>query len=692
MKIIGITGPTGAGKTTALRAFERKGARVIDCDAVYHSLLRSSRPMKEELRRRFGTDVFDAEGQLDRKALGGLVYEDEAAMKDLEAITHRYVGEEVDRLIALGELEGRDAVAVDAIALIEGGLALRCDATIAVLASEQQRLKRIMEREGVSEAYAQARIHAQKEDDYYRTYCTYVLENNGDEAAFAGQAEALYDNIVGISREEQLEKRTGAGLLKEKRSVSVMEENKAKSLADQKRELLLHNEKNGYDRLLPEEEKAMGEYCEAYKCFLNHGKTERECTAYAVALAQERGFKPYERGMAIKPGDKVYRVNRGKAVILAVIGSEPMGNGVNICAAHIDAPRLDLKPMPLYEDDELAYLKTHYYGGIRKYHWVTTPLELHGVVVKRDGTVIPVSVGDGENDPQFVITDLLPHLAAEQSKKPLGEAIAGETLNILVGSRPFKDDEGARRVKLAIMDILNEKYGMTETDFISAELSAVPAGKAVDIGFDRSLIGGYGHDDRSCSYAALAALLNLDRIPTKTAVCMLADKEEIGSTGTTGMKSANFDTFISDLCDAQNAQLKACFENSFCLSADVTAAFDPNFQDVYEKRNSARINYGLGFCKYTGARGKSGCSDASAEVVAYVRRVMDEAKVIWQMAELGKVDAGGGGTVAAYMAERDINTLDAGVPVLSMHAPFEIVSKLDCYMTYKGMKAVYEAK
>jgi len=302
-----------------------------------------------------------------------------------------------------------------------------------------------------------------------------------------------------------------------------------------------------------------------------------------------------------------------------------------------------------------------------------------------------VAIGSNPGDPVFTIDDLLPHLGGEQSKKPLGEAIPAETLNILIGSRPFQNDEGSDRVKLAVLDLLNQKYGIVEADFISAELEAVPSFRACDIGFDRSMIGSYGHDDRVCAYACLAALLDLDT-PERTAVCMLADKEEIGSEGVSGMRSAAFDTFMSDLCDAQKAPLKACYEKSFCLSADVTAAFDPNFADVYEKRNSARINYGMGLCKYTGARGKSGASDASAELVAYARRVLDEAGVAWQMAELGKVDAGGGGTVACYMAERDIDTLDAGVPVLSMHAPFETVSKLDCYMTYRGMKAIYQAK
>ena len=467
-------------------------------------------------------------------------------------------------------------------------------------------------------------------------------------------------------------------------------EEKQKTPGELRREALLYRPKNGYDRLSAEEEADLNAYCEDYKKYLDAGKTERECVDETVRLAQLHGFVPFTRGMALNPGDKVYRVNRGKSVMLAVVGSESLSAGVNIGAAHIDSPRLDLKPNPLYEEAELAFFKTHYYGGIRKYQWVTIPLELRGVVSLKDGSTVKVAIGGNEGDPQFTIDDLLPHLGVEQSKKPLGEAIPGESLNLLIGSRPFKDDEGGERVKLAVMDLLNQRYGIREEDFISAELSAVPAFRAVDIGFDRSLIGAYGHDDRVCGFAALAALFTLST-PRRTAICMLADKEEIGSTGVSGMKSAAFDTFMSDLCDAQRVPLKVCYEKSFCLSADVTAAFDPNFAEVYEKRNSAQVNYGMGLCKYTGARGKSGASDASAELVAYTRKVLDEAGVVWQMAELGKVDAGGGGTVACYMAERDIDTIDAGVPVLSMHAPFETVSKLDCYMTYRGMKAVYEA-
>ena len=458
-----------------------------------------------------------------------------------------------------------------------------------------------------------------------------------------------------------------------------------------KREKLLSGVKNGYDLVDQAALEAMEAYCETYKQYLDNGKTERECTDYTIQLAQAQGFVPYQRGMELNPGDMVYRSNRGKSVMLVKIGRQDLSHGAQIVACHIDSPRLDFKPHPLYEDSDFAYGKTHYYGGIRKYQWVAIPLELRGVVVLRDGTVVKVVLGQG-SEPKFVITDLLPHLGAEQNKKPLAEAIPAETLNLLLGSEPIGDAEESGRVKLAVMKLLNEKYGITEDDFTSAELEAVPAVKATDIGLDRSMIGAYGHDDRVCAYAALRALLDLEGTPAKTAVCVLADKEEIGSDGVTGMQSAAFDTFMEDLCESQGAAVRVCFEKSFCLSADVTAAYDPNFSDVYEKRNAAYLNYGIGLCKYTGARGKSGASDADAETVAYIRNLFDEAGVIWQIAELGKVDAGGGGTVAMYMANRNITTLDAGVPVLSMHAPFETVSKLDCYETYKGMKAVFQAE
>ena len=452
---------------------------------------------------------------------------------------------------------------------------------------------------------------------------------------------------------------------------------------------LLYAPENGFDRLPEGEKAAMHDYCESYKDFLNHGKTERLCVEYCIELAKQHGFVEFQPGMALKTGDKVYCNNRGKGIMLAVIGKEPLSEGANIAAAHTDAPRLDLKPRPLYEEAEMAYFKTHHYGGIRKYQWVTIPLELHGVVTLSDGTVLPVHIGDKPEDPQFIINDLLPHLGREQGKKPLNEAIPSESLNILIGSWPEPDDDGPDRVKLAIMRILHEKYGIVEEDFISAELEAVPAANARDLGFDRSLIGAYGHDDRVCAYAELAAILQLD-MPEKTAVCIFADKEEIGSEGVSGMQSEAFEHFMKTLCGMQSVELTDCFANSFCISADVTAAYDPNFSEVYERRNAAYVNYGVGLCKYTGSGGKGGASDASAEVVGRIRKLFNGNGVMWQMAELGKTDAGGGGTVAKYMAKRNIDTLDAGVPVLSMHAPYETVAKLDCYMTYKGMKVFFE--
>ena len=455
-----------------------------------------------------------------------------------------------------------------------------------------------------------------------------------------------------------------------------------------KRRKLLSAGENGYDRLGAPELEQMERYCAQYKDFLGLCKTERETARRVIELAQAHGFVQYQRGMALRPGDRVYTCNRGKSVMLAVIGSAGMSRGAQIAAAHIDSPRLDLKPHPLYEDGGMAYFKTHYYGGIRKYQWVTIPLQLRGVVALKSGETVPVVIGEG-TEPKLVITDLLPHLGAEQNKKPLGEAIPAETLNILLGSRPIGAGDDTDRVKLCVMEKLNDKYGITEDDFVSAELEAVPAVDVTDIGLDASLIGAYGHDDRVCAYAALQALFDLPRAPEKTAVCMLADKEEIGSMGVTGMQSAAFDTFMQDLCEGLGTPLRACYEQSFCLSADVTAAYDPNFDSVYEKRNAALINHGVCLCKYTGARGKSGSSDADAETVAYARRVLDDAGVVWQISEMGKVDAGGGGTVAQYMANRNITTLDAGVPVLSMHAPFETVAKLDCYETYRGCMAVY---
>ena len=456
------------------------------------------------------------------------------------------------------------------------------------------------------------------------------------------------------------------------------------------RDELFYKQKNGYDTMSTQQRIDMEDYCRGYMAFLNEARTEREAVKIAIEMAEDKGFVEYVDGMKLSPGDKVYCNNRSKALMLAVIGRKSLEEGCVIAGAHVDSPRIDLKQNPLYESDELAYFKTHYYGGIKKYKWVTIPLELHGVVALKNGETIDVSIGHDPSDPQFVITDLLPHLGKEQMRKTMEEGITGEGLNILIGSIPYAD-EGSDRVKLAVMSILNDRYGIVEEDFLSAELTAVPAFEVREIGLDRSLIGGYGHDDRVCAYAELKAILDLDEAPEKTAVCILADKEETGSDGVSGMQSSAFECFMEELCAGQNVPLRRCFKNSFCLSADVTAAFDPNFPEVSEKRNDAKLNYGMGICKFTGARGKSGTSDASAEIVGYLRRIFADAGVVWQMSELGKVDQGGGGTIAKYMANRNIDTIDAGVPVMSMHAPFEVVAKFDCFMTYLGVLAAYKA-
>lgn len=458
---------------------------------------------------------------------------------------------------------------------------------------------------------------------------------------------------------------------------------------DELRESLLYAPKNGYSEYSPEKREAMNEYCKRYAAFMNACKTEREATAWVTKAAEAHGFKPAVPGMEIKPGDRIYMNNRGKSFLIAVIGTEPLSEGANICAAHVDSPRLDLKPQPLYEDSEIAYFKTHYYGGIKKYQWTCVPLAIHGVVCKKDGSEVTVTIGEDENDPILVVSDLLIHLAADQMKKTLAEGVTGEQLNVILGTEPL-EGEGSDLVKLNIMRLLNEKYGMVEGDFRTAELTVVPAGKCREVGLDRSLLGAYGHDDRVCAYAELEPILDLPT-PKHTAVCILADKEEIGSVGISGMQSHAFEYFMEILCDGQGVKLSRCFANSFCLSADVSNAFDPNFAETCDRRNNSALNYGVSICKYTGARGKSGASDASAEAMQHVRSTLDAAGVKWQIATLGKVDQGGGGTVAAYMANRNIVTVDAGVPVLCMHAPMELVSKLDCYETMLACRAIYLA-
>lgn len=451
-------------------------------------------------------------------------------------------------------------------------------------------------------------------------------------------------------------------------------------------EKLLSNKKNGLLKIDADELSRADAFCEGYMKFLDDAKTEREAVTASIALAEANGFMPYEFGKIYKPGEKVYYNVRGKSLILCVFGKNSLKNGVKLLAAHIDSPRLDLKQHPLYETSDFCLLKTHYYGGVRKYQWVTIPLALHGVIFKADGSGVTVNIGEDEADPVFTITDLLPHLAQEQSKRTLGDGIKGEELNVMIGSRPFKDDDVSEKIKLNVMKLLNEKYGVTEDDFISAELEIVPAFKAKNVGLDCGLIGAYGQDDRVCAYPALEAILDCDN-PEDTAVAVLTDKEEIGSVGPTGLNSDYLKHFLESIADMQDVAAYTVIRNSKCLSADVTAAFDPTFTDVHDPRNASYCNYGLAMCKFTGSRGKSGCNDSSAEFVSYVRQIFDENNVIWQTTELGRVDLGGGGTVAAYIGNMDMEVVDVGVPVLCMHSPFEVTSKLDVYMAYKGFSA-----
>ncbi|MCC8192582.1 MAG: aminopeptidase [Ruminococcus sp.] len=454
------------------------------------------------------------------------------------------------------------------------------------------------------------------------------------------------------------------------------------------KEKLFTKKKNACLTLSDEEISIAYDFCEDYKKFLNVAKTEREAVKEAVRLAKANGFVEFDFDKKLKPGDKVYKVNRDKAILLAVIGTDDISEGVRISAAHIDSPRVDLKQNPVYEDSELALFKTHYYGGIKKYQWTTIPLSLHGVVYLENGEKVEINIGEQESDPVFCITDLLPHLATNQMKRPSSEVVKGEELNILIGSRPFRDDKESEKVKLNILKLLNEKYGILEDDFVSAELEAVPAFKAKDLGFDRSMVGAYGQDDRVCAYTALKAILDTTA-PKKTAVTVLTDKEETGSDGNTGLNSSYLTYFLSDLAENMGAIPRHVISASECLSADVNAAVDPTFPDVAEARNASKINYGVVVTKFTGARGKSGTSDASAEYVYRVRDLLDKNGVVWQTGELGKVDIGGGGTVAQYIANLDIDVIDVGVPILSMHAPFEVASKVDTYMAYRAFKVFF---
>lgn len=456
------------------------------------------------------------------------------------------------------------------------------------------------------------------------------------------------------------------------------------------KEELFNKKETGWKNISDESKANIFKFSDEYMYFLNKVKTEREAVKFVKKMLDENGYSDINSKENLVQGDKVYYINHDKSVYIAVIGKEPLENGLNIVGAHIDSPRLDLKPNPLYEDTGFAYLKTHYYGGIKKYQWTTIPLAIHGVIVKSNGEKIEICIGEEEEDPIFTITDLLPHLAQEQMEKKLKEGINGENLNLLIGSIPMENKDISEKIKLNILTLLNEKYGIKEIDFVSSELEIVPAFHARSLGFDRSMVAGYGQDDRVCAYTATRAMLDVNN-PQKTAVCILSDKEEIGSMGNTGMESQVFDYFISEILNKTNQNMPNALEKVFChskmLSADVDAGFDPMYASVSEKNNAAFLGEGIGLNKYTGGRGKSSASDANAEYVAQVRKIFEDANIPYQVSELGKVDVGGGGTIAYILANKGIDVIDCGVPVLSMHAPYEVTSKFDIYCAYKGYNA-----
>lgn len=473
-----------------------------------------------------------------------------------------------------------------------------------------------------------------------------------------------------------------------------MKRNLSKKKVEELRKRLIRKPQLAWDVLGPGEKEKVFEFAERYKIFLDSAKTEREAVRVIEVFVKKKGFEDITR---TKVGKRFYKINRNKNIVLAVVGKKPLISGVNLIASHIDSPRLDLKQNPLYEDVDLAFLKTHYYGGIKKYQWLARPLAIHGKVIKKDGSHLDLQVGESDHDPVFTIADLLPHLAHKvQTEKKVSEAFEGEKLNVLVGTVPIGDDETKERFKLAVLQYLFETYGIVEEDLVSSEIEIVPAGKARDVGWDRSLIGAYGQDDRVCSYASLEAMGELKTKET-TAVALFIDKEEIGSDGSTGAKSRFLEDFVADLFEVTGEQpsgtaLRSCLMSSRALSADVSGALDPDYQDVHEKRNAARIGYGVCVTKFTGSRGKYGSSDANAEYMAQIRKLFNESRVVWQTGELGKVDEGGGGTIAKFLAIYGMEVVDCGTSLLSMHSPFEIASKADIYMTYKGYRAFYNSE
>ena len=670
MRVYGLTGRSGSGKTTALELFRSMDVPVLECDSIVRELESPGQECLNELVREYSEEILLPSGELNRRKLAGIAFSSREQTDKLNSIVLKYVVDRVKKNISELEKEYRYCV-IEAPQLFESGLDAVCDEIILITAPEKRLKERIMQRDRLDESMADMRLSAQISDEELRRRCGIIIENDKGLAEFEDRIRKIKNTFDTQNMEERkVEEKKSAGQL----------------LQD---ELCSKNESaiNTYGK---EHREQIDEYGRDYMAFMNRSKTEREFACNAAEYLAGKGFKVFEPGKKYKAGDKIYWLNKNKSLVAAVVGKKPLDEGLLITASHIDSPRLDIRPHPLYESEGIALFKTHYYGGIKKYQWVTLPLALHGVVSKKDGTDVTICIGEDEDDPIFYISDLLPHLSRKvQGSRTAGDVINGEELNVILGTEPYDDDKVKNPVKLAVLKTLNDKYGMTEDDFRSAELEIVPAMKARYIGFDKTLIAAYGHDDKICGYTTMTALTELKK-PEKTCLMILADKEEIGSIGNTGMNSHILSSFVAFLCKPYDVMPEKVFINSRCLSADVAAAFDPTFPMVNEPMNAAYLNRGPAVCKYLGSGGKGGSNDAHAEYIGALSRMWAEAGVPWQLSELGKVDEGGGGTVAAYISRFGVDTIDIGVPLLSMHSPYEVCATLDLFTMNRAALAFYE--
>ena len=672
IRVYGITGRSGSGKSTALAMLSRMGVPVLDCDLIVRQIETPGHECFDELVRSYPPQILDANGELDRRRLADIAFSTPEETKKINSIVHKHVLKELEARFLELEKEGNAYCVVEAPQLFESGLDGRCNDVILVTAPESVMKKRIMQRDGLDEARAGRRLDAQISEDELRRRCGIIIENDAEPDDLQRKMTELKNKLdKDIRTEDQMaeEKKTAGQQLEE--------------------ELFAKNESaiSSYGK---ENKNEIEAYSREYMDFMNRSKTEREFAHNAADYLRDRGFSEFEPGKKYSAGDRVYWLNHNKSLVAAVIGTRPLEDGMLIAAAHIDSPRIDIRPHPLYESENIALFKTHYYGGLKNYQWVTLPLALHGVVSRKDGTDVNIVIGEDDDDPIFYISDLLPHLAGKvQGSRTSREVISAEELNIILGTEPYDDDKVKEPVKLQVLKVLNDRYGITEEDFISAELEIVPAMKARYVGFDKTLMAAYGHDDKICGYTSMTALADL-KTPEKTCVLILADKEEIGSVGNTGMDSDLLRNFVTFLCGPGGTMPELVYVNSKCLSADVSAAFDPTFPMVHERMNAPYLNRGPVVSKYLGSGGKGGSNDAHAEYVGELRRMWAEAGVPWQLAELGKIDEGGGGTVAKFIARLGVDTIDIGVALLSMHSPYEIAATLDLYAMTKAVAAFYE--